>query len=272
MYYLNEYSYKYTMSEIDSKQELVNTFKDKVKGREIDSSTQNKRHCGKEGHWLEKQMGIKHNSKNEPDINGYEMKKSSNKTTLGDYSATEYAFSTNRPILNQMNDWTDEMILSRSDFIRIFGNQNPKKNNRCSWSGSCIPTYDTYSPNGQILSVNMNNDIIISYSFSKDTRSKKVDFPLFLQKEDIVIVIWTSEKMRPHINNKFNSKGFFICKKIGNTYQEIWFGKSFDFNYFIECIKNKKIIFDSGMYQGNARNYSQFRASKFWDELIIEKY
>jgi len=36
--------------------------------------------------------------------------------------------------------------------------------------------------------------------------------------------------------------------------------------------KNKKIIFDSGMYDGNSRNYSQFRGSGFWNELIIEEY
>jgi hypothetical protein len=38
-------------------------------------------------------MGIKHNSINGPDINGYEMKKYSTKTTLGDFSACEYVFS-----------------------------------------------------------------------------------------------------------------------------------------------------------------------------------
>jgi hypothetical protein len=260
------------MCEIDSKQRIIDLFMQNVKDVDIDLTNQHQCHCGKEGHWLEKKMGIPHNSKNEPDIYGYEMKKSSNKTTLGDFSATEYPFSGKRLRLNQMNNWTDEIQITRRDFIKIFGNQNPKKNNRSSWSGSCIPTYNSYSPNGQILTVNTNNDIIIYYSFSKDTRSTKVDFPLFLQKDDIAIVIWTSEKMKPHIDNKFNNKGFFICKKIENKYQEIWFGKSFDFEYFIECIKNKKIIFDSGMYQGNSRNYSQFRASKFWDELIIEKY
>jgi hypothetical protein len=114
------------MSEVDLKQEIINKFYEKVKGVEIDSSNQNKCHCGKEGYWLEEKMGIPHNSKNEPDIHGYEMKKSSNKTTLGDYSATEYAFSIKRQLLDEMNGWTDEK-LSRSDFIRIFGNQNPKK-------------------------------------------------------------------------------------------------------------------------------------------------
>jgi hypothetical protein len=79
--------------------------------------------------------------------------------------------------------------------------------------------------------------------------------------------------MKPHINNKFNNKGFFICKKIGTTYEKICFGSPFNYDYFIECIKNKKIIFDSGMYDGNNRNYSHFRApASFWNELIIEEY
>jgi len=78
--------------------------------------------------------------------------------------------------------------------------------------------------------------------------------------------------MKTHIDNKYDKKGFFICKKIGNTYEKICFGKAFNFEYFIECIKNKKIIFDSGMYDGNSRNYSQFRGSCFWNELITEEY
>jgi hypothetical protein len=39
-------------------------------------------------------------------------------------------------------------------------------------------------------------------------------------------------------------------------------------------IKNKLIIFDSGMYSGNNRNYSQFRSinNNFWKTLITEEY
>jgi hypothetical protein len=69
-----------------------------------------------------------------------------------------------------------------------------------------------------------------------------------------------------------NKKGFFICKKIAGKYEKISFGKPFNFEYFLDCIKNKKIIFDSGMYEGNIRNYSLFRGSSFWDELIIEEF
>lgn len=257
------------------KQYIITRFNTYVKGVEICLANHNTKHCGKEGHWLEQKMGIKHNAKNEPDINGYEMKKSSNKTTLGDFSASEYAFSkkNKRNDINYLNNWTDEIILNRSDFIKTFGNPNPNKDNRYAWSGNCVPTYNEYNSNGQILTVNENNDIIIYYSFSNDTRPIKHNFPLFLQNNNnIAIALWKASKMKPHIENKFNKKGFFICKKIGNTYEKICFGKAFNFDYFIECIKNKKIIFDSGMYDGNNRNYSSFRGSYFWNELITEEY
>ena len=258
----------------NDKQQIIELFNRNVKGAEICLKGINAKHCGKEGHWLETKMGLKHNAKNEPDINGYEMKKSSNKTTLGDFSASEYVFSkkNKRKNINSLNNWTDDIKLTRSDFIKTFGNPNPKKNNRHSWSGSCVPTYNNWNLNGQILTVSENNDIIIFYSFSKDTRDIKVNFPKFLHNDDIVIALWKAEKMKQNINNKFNKKGFFICKKIDDKYEKICFGKSFDFEHFIKCIKNKKIIFDSGMYDGNNRNYSQFRGSHFWNELLIEEY
>jgi hypothetical protein len=37
-------------------------------------------------------------------------------------------------------------------------------------------------------------------------------------------------------------------------------------------MKNKQIIFDSGMYVGNTRNYSHFRGSDFWKDLITDEY
>lgn len=262
-------------SEVDlDKQYIIILFNNNVKRVDICTEDENKKHSGKEGHWLETKMGIKHNAKNEPDINGYEMKKYSKKITVGDFTANEYAFSgkNKRNFINILNNWTDEIKLSRSDFIKTFGNPNPNKNNRYSWSGKCVPKYNNWNSNGQTLTINEHDDIIIYYSYSKDTRCIKVDFPLFLQNDNIVIAVWTSAKMKPHIDKKFNNKGFFICKKIDNKYEKICFGRAFNFEYFIECIKNKKIIFDSGMYDGNSRNYSHFRGSCFWDELIIEEY
>jgi hypothetical protein len=51
------------------KQIIVTRFYTHVKNIDI-CVEGNKKHCGIEGHWLEKKMGIKHNSNNEPDIYG----------------------------------------------------------------------------------------------------------------------------------------------------------------------------------------------------------
>jgi hypothetical protein len=262
------------LEEIYNKNKIITLFSNNIKNNEIYLDDQNIKHCGKEGYWLENKMNIKHNSKNEPDIYGYELKKFSNKITLGDFSASEYAFSkkNKRNTINFLNNWNDEIKLNRSDFIKTFGNSNIKKNNRYSWSGNCIPTYNNWNTNGQILTINENNDIIIYYSYSNDMRIIKSNFPYFLQKDNIVIALWKNEKMKNHINNKFNNNGFIMCKKIKNKYEKIYFGKTFNFQYFIESMKNKKIIFDSGMYDGNSRNYSMFRGTFFWKELIIEEH
>ena len=106
---------------------IINTDKQQIICGEICLEGQNINHDGKEGHWLETKMGIKHNTKNEPDINGYEMKKFSNKITLGDFSASEYVFSKKRDSINEINNWTDEEKIDRTNFIRTFGNPNPIK-------------------------------------------------------------------------------------------------------------------------------------------------
>jgi hypothetical protein len=105
---------KYTLN----KQQIIELFMKNVKCKEI---TVNKKHHGGEGHWLETQMGIKHNSRNESDILGFEMKKSSRKITFGDFSASEYVFSTQRTMLNEMNGWNDTHTMKRVDFIKTFG-------------------------------------------------------------------------------------------------------------------------------------------------------
>ena len=75
------------------------------------------------------------------------------------------------------------------------------------------------------------------------------------------------------LEDKFNQKGFFICKKEKGFYNKICFGKIIDYELFLTKFKKGEIILDSGMYQGNGRNYSQFRADgKLWNSLIIEEY
>lgn len=257
------------------KKEIIDKFIKDVKNKQIDTSKSNKKHDGAEGHWLEKQMGLKPNGKNEPDMNGYEMKKENNKITFGDYAASEYIFTEKKPTIIQKNKWENTSVkMTINEFIKIFGTCKEAKN-RYSWSGSCVPTYDTWNDCGQKLIVNENNDICIYYSYSKDKREVKNTFPEYLKHDDILIVIWLKEKLSKNINNKFNKKGFFICKKNSkNTcFNEICFGPPLCYELFIDNIKKKNIIFDSGMVTGNSRKYSHFRGSgKFWNSLITEKY
>ncbi len=254
-----------------TKDKIIELFTNNVKGKKVILDNYDKCHAGKEGHWLELQMKIIHNSKNIPDIEGFEMKKSSNKITIGDFSASEYAFSKRRSKINNLNGWSKDLEITRTEYIHYFGEFNEVKK-RYSWSGKCVPKYGKYNDCGQIIEFNEFNDIIIKYSYSKDTRERKTEFPNFLKYDNITIAFWSVTKMKTHIDKKFNCRGFFICKKENDTYQKICFGKPFNFEYFVMSFKCGKIIFDSGMYEGNSRNYSQFRGSSFWDELIYEEH
>jgi hypothetical protein len=260
---------------IDSKQKIIEIFRTKVKDKVIEYDKKiNKNHDGKEGHWLEKQMCIKLNNYNLPDLFGYEMKKDSNKISFGDWSASEYAFSNHKETIDNFNNWQNIKI-ERSEFIHYFGNENINKNNRFSWSGVCFPKYGKINDYGQKIIFSKNNDLCIIYYFLKDKREKKNNFPDYLKKDKLLIAFWSSEKLKKSVEDKFNVNGYFICKKNKNTnkYDKICFGPKIDFVFFVEKIKNGEIILDSGMYDGNTRNYSIFRSSKkLWMDNIIEEF
>jgi hypothetical protein len=75
----NSYKFELEKNIDEDKIFIIELFKKNIQGKKIELENYNNKHCGKEGYWLEKQMNIKHNSKNEPDIRGYEMKKDSKK-------------------------------------------------------------------------------------------------------------------------------------------------------------------------------------------------
>ena len=235
----------------------------KCKRKKYDKNIHNN-HCGSEGHWLEKQFGIKPNSNNDPDILGYEIKKDSKKITFGDWCASEYIFNNKKNKLTQDN------------FLKMFGSINPKKNNRLSWSGTVFPKYGLkYNYAGQRIRFLDNEDLVIEYSYENDTREEKETFPEnFKINEPIILAIWYKSKLEKHILNKFGVKGICICKKNKeNVYNKICFGKTIDFEFFKKGMETKKIILDSGMYKGNSRKYSSFRGNKsLWDDLITEEY
>ena len=254
---------------MEGKTKIIQLFLTNVKNKEIIIG---KKTHGSEGHWLETQMGLPKNCKNMPDILGYEMKKDSKKITFGDFSASEYIFSKNKSILNKYNKWNG-VSMTRSEFIRYFGSPNPKKHGRYSWSGSCVPTYGKYNDYGQKLICDRNGHVCIMYKYSRDLRMHDTTYD-YLLRGKVMIAVWMQDKLKAHIERKFNENGFFICKKENNLYNKICFGNPFSFEYFIENLKNRNIIFDSGMYSGNNRNYSHFRSSgsRFWYRLVVEEY
>jgi hypothetical protein len=255
-----------------TKEKIVELFSKNVKGNKFDKIV--KTHNGEEGNWLEKCMNIKPNSCNTPDLGGYEMKKDSKKISFGDWSAEEYLFSPKRDLLKKINK--EDFELTKEEFIKTFGNKTKNKENRYSWSGSCVPKYGKWNDCGQTLKIDKDNNIIALYSYEKDKRKQNQNQKL--KKKEICIAIWSNKKMAKHVNRKFNQEGFFICKKNKNMiYDKICFGPPITFNLFIEKIKNKDIFFDSGMYfdsdKPNNRLYSQWRAGcKFWNNLLIEEF
>ncbi len=243
---------------------IINLFNKKVKGKKADLSKYTDKHAGKEGHWLEKQMGIKPNADNLPDLYGYEMKKSTtSKTTFGDWSADYYIFKDKK------------YDISRDTFLQIFGKSNKDKGGRFSWSGEPCPTIRKYNAFGQILFVDKVNNILVQYSFNEDQRSNKQNIiPKLMQKESLLIARWDVDSMKKKLEDKFNVKGWFRCIKNPNgVYEKIVFGGPIKFDNWIKGVKSGEVFFDSGIYQGNPRNYSQWRASNsYWDSLITSRY
>lgn len=248
----------------EDKQKIINLFNKNVRGKKPDTNGSNAKHAGKEGHWLEKQMGIASNASNSPDLFGYEMKNhTGSKTTFGDWSASFYIWH------------NEEHNILRDDFLQIFGKPNLKKKGRFSWSGEPIPKINQYNNFGQILLVDNEDNIAIEYSFSEDQRENKGKLvPTQMQQEHLILVRWNKDWMSKKVESKFNQKGWFKClKNDEGVYSEIVFGVPMTYKNWLNGVRAGLIFFDSGMYQTNLRNYSQWRANNaYWDNLIVERY
>lgn len=242
------------------KKQLKDIFEKRIKNRNTS--------CIKdEGHWLEKCFGVEKNANPIADIHGFEIKKSSKKITFGDWSADEYIFKPSF-VLNDFNQQNPS--LTKDKFLMIFGTKNTILQ-RFSWSGKCVPQYNTFNDYGQMLTSDFNDNLYIIYSHKHDMFLNRK--PKWVQKQNIyVLAYWSKDKIKTLVNNKFNKRGFIICTKNNfNNFQNIFFGKPINFEMWMQLLKSGKIFFDSGMYQGNDRYYSMWRASnEIWSECIYE--
>lgn len=266
-----------------TKQDIIELFRKNVKGKMPNVEGTNERHDGRKGQWLEHQFGLASNANNEADLWGYELKnQTTSKTTFGDWSANVYVFTD--PTYSSFFGGKTKYEKQNS-FVKIFGKPNEEKGGRCSWSGTPVPKIDVYNSFGQIMKIDENKDIVALYYYSHDTRPNKAEIvPHGLQIEGLVIARWygltspttkrTDKCLKAKLEDKFNDKGWFTCKMDENgRYYKICFGLPMNYDSWLKLVKEGTVFFDSGMYEGNKRPYSQWRANNnFWDSLIVEEY
>lgn len=266
----------------ETKQHIIELFRSNVKGHRADVAGRNIHHDGRKGHWLEERFGIVANGDNAPDLWGYELKnETTSKTTFGDWSANVYVFTDSR----YSRFFAGSAKFEKQDsFVRIFGRPNPAKNGRYSWSGIPCPKINQYNPLGQILLIRANHDIVAEYSYSMDQRpDKSVIVPRGLQLEHLAIATWYGERLpvgvrakclKEKLEDKFDQNGWFTCKTDANgIYDRICFGDPINWQQWLRMVNAGIVFFDSGMYEGNKRPYSQWRAdNRLWNSLIVEEY
>ena len=160
-------------------------------------------------------------------------------------------------------------------FLTIFGKPNQEKGGRLSWSGEPCPKINKFNSFGQKLIVDDENNILAIYSYSEDQRKNKhIIVPEEMKKENLTLAKWEINSIQQQLERKFNQYGWFKCSadKDG-VYNEIAFGKPINYENWIADVKRGLIFFDSGMYAGNNRPYSQWRANNsYWENLIVSRY
>lgn len=266
-----------------NKEILIDLFRKNVKGKAPDVRGRNERHDGRKGNWLEEQFGKHPDADNHADFFGYELKnETASKTSFGDWSANEYVFTDSK----YAGAFSGSSKYEKQwDFCRKFGKPNMAKGGRCSWSGQPCPKYGEYNDFGQMLTIddNGNRDVIAVYSFSKDKRNNKETIvPKALQIDNLVIARWYGNAtpqgkkgkcLKDKVEDKFNLEGWFTCKTKNGVYDRICFGAPVSYDKWLDLFTKGIVFFDSGMYEGNKRPYSQWRANNsYWDSLIVETY
>ena len=268
------------------RKEVLKIYKKKVEGKKSKTSGANVKHHGKKGHWLEKQMGVKHNADNKPDLLGFEMKDDTQaKTSFGDWKASYYIFWNEKFFPNISCKGgkirQSEERKSKTEFLKIFSRKNTKTG-LYSWSGTPCPKKVTDGVNdfGQKIVVNRDNSIDIKYSYSKDKRKNKSKIvPKKFRKKNLVIVKWDSDWLKDKVENKFSKLGWFKCMKDKKTkkYNSIVFGNPFRVSNFLKFVKSGDVYFDSGMKERRKKGPDRFRSvwradNSFWEQRAVFKF
>jgi len=239
---------------------IIALFRSNVRGKT--EPVKGDQHDGFVGNWLEEQFGISKNNRNAPDIDGYELKKDSkDRISFGDWSADYYIFKGIKP------------KCTRLEFLQSFGKYNVKRD-YYSWSGEYVPKYGQWNKAGQRLHIDKDGNIFAIYNWLKDHRENKEQVvQSHFRNGNLVLACWKAASLRTKVERKFNVNGWFTClTDDSGKYYEICFGDAFSFEDFLGFVRDKKAIFDSGMYSTNIKPYSSWRAKReFWHSRIVQR-
>uniref|UniRef100_A0A6C0J6J1 Uncharacterized protein n=1 Tax=viral metagenome TaxID=1070528 RepID=A0A6C0J6J1_9ZZZZ len=236
------------------KNTIINKFNKDLKGK-IFTKDKTTKDCD-EGHFVEKNLGVKANNNNSPDLLGFECKKHSNAITFVD-KQTDTKYYEGKKINTRDKE-------TKTKFWKTF-TRNTDELIIGGWN------LDEFDSNGQCLKVDQNDNINIIYNYNEDRRFNKNTLvsKYYQDMNNHIIGTWKSETLKKTIEDKFNQNGFFICKKdINGAYESIHFGKPINFTTWIKSFKEKKIYYD-GYSKLNGRWRGVFRAYKSWWDTML---
>lgn len=280
---MSSQGWRFDPDRIRVKGEIKRLFDLNVRDRSPEVLTGKYRHDGHEGHWLQEQFGLVADNKNAPDFDGFELKDATtSKTTFGDWTADQYAFFSHERCRDKPEKALScpkcaLSVVSRHDFFQIFGTPNPSKGNRHSWSGSVFPKVGDVNKYGQVMTVDDKGNVAAIYRYEFDQRADKSKIvPDSLKQGEIILASWKATSLSSRLERKFKKHGWFKCvqeNKGHGKYIAIQFGGPIEFQDWIELVRQGIVFLDSGMYDGNKRPYSNWRAdNRVWDKLVEETY
>lgn len=138
--------------------------------------------------------------------------------------------------------------------------------------GEPCPKVGDFNKFGQKLDITPERDIVVIYDFSSDEREDKYSIvPTQFQNGMIILARWFGENsptsnrqdkcLKYKLEDKFNDMGWFTCKKTAmELIKKFALVAQLILILGLSLLK-KELSFDSGMYEGNPRPYSQWRSN-----------
>ena len=290
------------LSKIESRQNIIDHFHNNVLGRYPKDSELKSSHKGKLGHWLESNLGGRIDADGDADLNGYECKVESKKTSWGDWGAPYRIFcDRSYKLFCETHAYKNMWILCKSLGVERV---HDKDGVYFSMSGKHIPKYINDQTYIGLSLIEEDQDIYMKYSFSEDKREDKdILTPNELKKDNLVIYKWhgtnrsfdlfkkdvidnnlpidvtleglkASVSLEERIRRKFGIHGMVIgMHDKDRGFYGLKFLKSITYQDWLSFLKEKNVIYDTALTSRNKRPYNQWRSpAKFMKTLEEETY